>query len=244
MNSGETVCYPVTSLMNSELLLQTCYPPGYGCGNLLYNLEAAGVENLCHPLTRQTSRGIVGKGHSSVVLAAIVNGGIRAVKVRRRDSKRGSLIEEGRVLEIASRGGVAPKPYYYNDDVIVMDYISGPHLEEAIWDNPLHAVSESMKAARILDSLGIQHLELRRPWRHIRLTHPRGRAIILDYESVSKGCGNVVKLVTGILTAFPGGLVFLRGHRGLFKSYYMECSRGVYEEIHRVVLGFIARRLQ
>lgn len=238
---NNNICYPMTGYMNDSDLRWICYPPHHGCSNLVFKLESVGVERLCIPMDSTSTRKVVGKGHSAIVLIGIVNGTLKAIKIRRRDSKRTSLYNEGKLLEVASRGGVAPRPFYFDDDIIVMDYIEGPHLEEALRNDPIHAVRESMRAARTLDNLGILHLELRRPWRHVRFTSRNGMAIILDYESASTGCGNVVKLVSGLLTRFDGGLIFLRKHSSLFSRYYSECSREAYKDIFSIVLEFVGR---
>jgi len=233
------LCYSTASFMNDSDLRWICYPPHHGCGNLVFKLENVGVERLCTPMDSTLTRKVVGKGHSAIVLIGIVNGTVRAIKIRRRDSKRISLYNEGKLLEVASRGGVAPRPFYFDDDIIVMDYIEGPHLEEALRNDPVYAVRESIRATRTLDDLGILHLELRRPWKHVRFTSWNGKAVILDYESASTGCGNVVKIVSGLLTRFDSGLVFLRKHSGLFSRYYSECSREIYEDILSIVLEFV-----
>lgn len=239
MNSIIAACLARAAPRDARSLPWICYPPRGGCGELASRLEAAGVEALCLGRVEGPGLAVLGKGHSSIVVAVIAGGSLRAAKIRRRDSKRESLYREGLMLEAAHRQGAAPRPYYYDEEVIVMDYVGGPHLEEAIRGDPLHAVVEGMDAARALDAAGILHMELHRPWRHVKYTWERGAAVILDYESTGEGCGNPVRLASGVLTRFPGGVGFLRVHSELFNEYYEGCSRGIYEEIKRRVVEYL-----
>ena len=220
----------------NRLLEALCYPRG-PCGLRLEEARRAGVGGFCYT-GNALNPVILGKGHSSTVLLGVRRGGLVAVKVRRVDSKRESLIGEGRLLEEASRHGAAPKPYYYSRDLIVMEYIPGPHLG-GLRGTPYwpQGVLEALEAARSLDAAGILHYELRRPWRHILFTSS-SRAVVIDFESAGRGCGSVSKLLGG-LAPLLGGVVAATRLRGLLRMYNRECTRDYYEEI----VGFVRKLL-
>ncbi len=212
-----------------------CYPPGLpGCDRVQASLEAAGVSAVC---------GLAGKGHASVVAVAVTGYGVKAVKVRRLDSRRDSLAGEGSALAEASRSGATPRVYYYDDNVIVMDYVEGPTLGELAERRALGPgeVAEALDAARALDAAGILHLELHRPWGNVIYTFT-GRAYIVDLDSHSRGCGNVARLVSGLARLSPRLLREVsRGPlRALLRSYTREgCPGSLYAEIKKAVLGVV-----
>jgi putative serine/threonine protein kinase len=198
------------------------------------SLEAAGVRRVCW---------VAGKGRASVVLAADTPWGLMAVKARRLDSRRGSLRPEGSALARASRHGASPAPRYYDDNVIVMDYVEGPSLGGLArlgLLEPRH-VAEALEAARALDAAGVLHLEIHRPWENVRFTSS-GRALIVDLESSSEGCGNVPRLVSGLARLSARLLDEVRrgSLRGYLRMYYEEgCPRSVYDVIKNAVLSLL-----
>ena len=162
------------------------------------------------------------------------------MKVRRLDSRRRSLEPEGRALEAAWRHGASPKPYYYGRDVIVMEYVGGPSLGWAYSLGLLTGsmVSEALEAARSLDNAGILHLELHRPWENIVYTSTM-KALIVDLDSHSRGCGNVARLVSGLARISSRLLREVREGdlREALREYYRRgCPRDVYLAIKNMVL--------
>ena len=217
-----------------------CYPrESPTCYRALEALEREGVEGFCLDRLRAGHPpGVIGRGHSSIVLLARAPWGVVAVKIRRADSKRTSLAEEYRRLRVAANHGAAPRPFAGDEDFIVMEYIHGPLLGSLL-GSPLlpRAVSMGLEAARALDTAGILHGELARPWKHIVYS---GRwAYILDYDSAKPGCGNPVKLVSGVLARVPGGPGFLAGIRRLLREYTRSCDRRLYLEIKDLAVGFL-----
>ncbi len=220
--------------LSNTLVSSLCYPHGY-CGNVIMELEKIGIEYLCFANRYAGNPILIGKGHSSVVALALLDSRPVAIKIRRIDSKRRSLWNEGIILERAYRAGAAPKPYYYSDNIIIMDYVPGPHFEELMnTEYATRAVLEAILAARALDSMNILHYELRRPWRHIRFTESL-RAVILDYESAGLGCGSLTKLIGGIYY-FIGGKRVLDRIKSLLREYNRNCSRDIFERIIEVIL--------
>ncbi len=131
---------------------------------------------------------VLGKGHSSVVFAVFHKDyGVIALKVRREDSKRDSLILECRLLEAASP--VAPKVFFCHDDVVGMELIRGRRFEELIrgvgscWTVLTYAI-KVLAAGWWLDRLGIDHKELSYAREHV-IVDERDSVRVVDFESAT-----------------------------------------------------------
>jgi putative serine/threonine protein kinase len=236
-------CSPIHS---PEAIAVLCYPRyREGCARILEGLQANGVDRVCWHgsstiVTPLGPRRILGKGHSSVVVLAISSGDLRAVKVRRSDSKRSTLRSEALLLLEASRAGAAPRPYAWEDDFIIMDYINGPTLMEAMGLLSFcHIVGEIISLARILDTVGILHLELSRPLKHVLFTnwsaHPK--AIAIDFESASSGdCGNLSRIASFIIRTIRPGREDLERLRKLLREYRRRgCPQSIYYEVKTIL---------
>ena len=238
--------WPLSSPQAASVL---CYPPRQeGCDpeRVASQVEGAGVCCLLDLGGVELSLNgvrvrVLGKGHSSVVAAGLLeNGDVVAVKVRRTDSKRASLEDEGRLLEEAARAGASPRPIYYSRDVIVMQYVGDASLERLLEGASARAIAiavlEALRAARALDLALVLHEELHRPLRNV--FYPRWpespRALVIDLESASRGCGNVNKIVSFLLArGLVGGG---EGLRALLREYREgKCPRDLYLEVEVAV---------
>ncbi|OYT51401.1 MAG: hypothetical protein B6U73_02025 [Desulfurococcales archaeon ex4484_204] len=128
--------------------------------------------------------------------------GAVAIKVRRADSKRDSLVMECELMRLASP--VAPKPLYCSKDFIVMEYVDGHTLNRYVemirsCREAVTLVLKVIAVARWLDVIGISHKELSTPERHVIVT-PNGRVKVVDYETAYRGfkC-NVCKVVSWLI---------------------------------------------
>ena len=194
------------------------------------DVEASPIDYVCRLHGKPW---VLGKGHASIVLAGYIRGyGVVAVKVRRTDSKRESLSREAFWASRASLAGAGPRIHYWSNNVIVMDLVTGHSLRDLVEQGslqPTHIIA-ALGAARALDAVDVLHHELSRPWRHVYITGLH--AIIIDYDSAGEGCGNVPKLLSGILHRVPGGLEILRRLRPLLAEYRRGgCPLETYETI-------------
>ncbi len=179
--------------LNSVPYEVICYPSGdRKCFERRVNaLLAAGVKSLL-PSARYSlgGAGIIGKGHSSVVIKALLsNGEVVAVKLLRTDSKRESLRDE--CLALMKSYPISPKVYFCSDEFIVMEFIEGRELRHYIKElrgcNELVTLGiKILGAARYLDIAGVDHKELSIPVKHV-IVSDRGTIRIVDFESVSIG---------------------------------------------------------
>jgi len=231
------------TLSSPQAAAAFCYPRAYRCDPLRVAAEAesAGVCCIVNMGVVEINVGgvrirVLGKGHASLVVAGLTfDGQVVAIKARRTDSKRSSLEGEGRLLEVASRAGASPAPLYYSKDLIVMEYVGDVSLGRVLRVSPSPLLRrfllEAVRAARALDVVKILHAELHRPLRNVFYPRwPSGlKAVIIDLESSSRGCGNVNKVLSFMIAR---GL--LRGRamealRSLLRDYRLAgCPRDLY----------------
>lgn len=129
---------------------------------------------------------VLGKGHSSVVLAAeFTNLGYVAVKVLRTDSKRDSLLHECDLMKRAFP--VAPKIYYCDEELIVMELIKGVKLGDLIpyitsCRDLITLYLKILAVVRYLDAKNVTHKELNILRKHV-IVDEVGNVRIIDFES-------------------------------------------------------------
>ena len=170
-----------------------CFPhPSEDCARIrVEKLVDAGVLTLLSEGKESIgSLRVLGKGHASVVIKAVLKPSlIVAIKVRRTDSKRDSLRLECEVMKVAYP--VAPKVYHCEDDFIIMEYVNGAPIGEVIdkvitegCGSASLLVFKVLGAARYLDLVGVDHKELSLLKEHVLITRD-GRVKVIDYESAS-----------------------------------------------------------
>jgi len=169
-----------------------CYPtPESSClSERIHKLKLVGVKKLLlngNPKDPVHLK-VLGVGHAGVVVKALWNNMVVALKIRRVDSKRETLEEEAKLQKLASTLNVAPKVYAYNRDFIIMEYIDGIKLVEWLRRQPslidaLTIIKDIIEKCRKLDVIGLDHGELSRAKTHILIG--KGRVYIIDYESAS-----------------------------------------------------------
>lgn len=129
---------------------------------------------------------VLGRGHSSVVFAAeFTSLGYVAVKVLRTDSKRDSLLCECDLMRKAFP--VAPKVYYCDNELIVMELIRGVKLGDVIpsitsCDDLIKLYLKILAAVRYLDLKNVTHKELNILKKHV-IIDEEGKVRIIDFES-------------------------------------------------------------
>ena len=212
-----------------------CYP-SYNQSCLerrLEGLRSAGVAELSR---------LLGKGHSSVVLEAVLTSGERvAVKVLRTDSRRRDLVTECQLMRRAYP--LSPLVVACGEDYIVMELVRGVGVGNALADSGRRwaLLLKVLAAGRGLDVAGVDHRELSRAHKHVILT-PDGRVKVIDYESASlaESPCNVCRLASwlafrlGYLRVDPGVLI------GVLRDYKRarEDARGeVFRRLIDCVVG-------
>ncbi len=134
---------------------------------------------------------ILGKGHVGIVLRCTWRGLEAALKARRTDADRLSMMEEAEMLRAANAAGIGPRLYAYSRDFLVMELLEGPYFGD--WARAYEgdpgdfrgAVRELLRQVRRLDAAGLDHGELTRIRRHFIVTG--GGPRVIDFESASTG---------------------------------------------------------
>ena len=201
-----------------------CYPLAYSinCSARIEELRRMGIEEIVSfGKLIINDMNVVGKGHAAIVILAKHRDlGIVALKIRRMDSKRSSILHEGKLLEIASKAGIAPQVYAYTDNVIVREYIDGPTFRDFIYDNLKN--TEMIKKATIsliracyrLDCIGIELEEISIPLTQVivECSNPE-KIFIVDFESARRS--EKPSNVTSVLGFVIGRSVFGKPFRML-----------------------------
>lgn len=131
---------------------------------------------------------VLGKGGAGVVVAALVNGDECAVKIRRVDASRKSLLHEAEMLKKANSVGVGPRLIKAEADFLIMQYIEGETMEDwlmrqANLDEFRELLLKLLTQCYALDKIGLDHGELTRAKKHIRVVDKN--PYILDFETAS-----------------------------------------------------------
>ena len=193
---------------NTLLCKALCYPKHSVncCIERLNVLREMGIASIVsYGLKSIGELKVLDIGYSSIILLVVLRDNSLAVaKILRTDSRRQSLRGECSILEIVAGNGISPKLLGCNNDVIILEYVDGVILGKLLEENAyLYRIKDILKAAIykafLLDSLGVDHGELSRPYKHI-LVSPRG-VFIIDYESAStrRKPSNVTSLISGLI---------------------------------------------
>lgn len=192
---------------------------------------------------------VLGKGHTGLVLTAETREGLLALKARRSDADRSSMVEEARLLSAANAVGVGPRLHSWSTNFLMMELTEGIYLSEWIREltpedggelkRVLAAVTDQ---ARCLDVARIDHGELVRLRRHIILS--RDGPVIIDFESASteRRPANVTTVIQSLFlntkaSAVIEGLIGLPDREELMvalRAYKVEMSDERYLRLRAV----------
>jgi putative serine/threonine protein kinase len=157
-------------------------------------LRALGVRSVTFQGKTKIGRlGLVGIGTVGIVIKATTGEGkLYALKIRRADANRESLLEEFRLTQVANRLRVGATVYGRTKDFILMQYVGGPELEDYVKGasgrgsaKRVRDVAHSlMNQCRKLDLVGLDHGELSNLRKHVIMEGET--PYIIDFESASQ----------------------------------------------------------
>jgi putative serine/threonine protein kinase len=147
---------------------------------------------------------VLGKGHVGVVLNALYNGKIVALKARRTDADRFTMTHEAAMLETANGVNVGPKIIEFTKDFIIMEKLEGPYFGE--WARSftgkkgrfLKVVREILWKVYKLDEVGLDHGELNQIRRHIIIHENKPRLVDFESASTDRRVQNVTSTIQSI----------------------------------------------
>jgi len=210
---------PVKDLFDSDIARFLSYPE-YDedmIAQRVPELQSLGVSHLGFGGPHRIGKfPILGKGHVGIVLRGLMDGVEVAVKVRRTDADRVTMVREAGMIGIANRVDVGPVLHGFTDNVLVMELISGMYLRDWVQEKDVRgdevkrALLELLVKARRLDEIGLDHGELTGVRRHFIMAS--GVPRIIDFESASTN--RQVQNVTTTVQSFflrPGFSKLLNG---------------------------------
>jgi len=156
-------------------------------------LEELGVEEVVFEGRTKIGRlGLVGIGTVSVVVRGMIDGRVHALKIRRTDANRESMLEEFRLTEIANRIGVGAQAFAATRDFMVMQLVEGEDLEDHL--RSISGVGTRGRAREILhlllnqcrklDLIDLDHGQLSDLRKHVIMAGDI--PYIIDFESASQ----------------------------------------------------------
>jgi putative serine/threonine protein kinase len=158
-------------------------------------LVELGVERVTFEGRTKIGRlGLVGIGTVGLVVKGAGGGEeVYALKIRRADANRESMVEEFRLTQLANRVRVGAPAYGCTRDVMSMRYIRGVELEDyvraATGRGSARRVRELahglLNQCRKLDLIGLDHGQLSNLRKHVIVDGET--PYIIDFESASQG---------------------------------------------------------
>jgi putative serine/threonine protein kinase len=156
-------------------------------------LAKLGVEEVIFEGRTKIGRlGLVGIGTVSVVVRGVIEGRVHALKIRRADANRESMLEEYRLTQMANRIGVGAYAFEVSSDFMVMQLIEGEDLEDHLRSikgvgtrgrvrEILHLL---LNQCRKLDLVDLDHGQLSDLRKHVIMAGDM--PYIIDFESASQ----------------------------------------------------------
>jgi putative serine/threonine protein kinase len=156
----------------------------------LHQLEITALDFQGHLKTDRLS--VLGKGVVGIVVIGVKGNQRIAVKIRRVDARRASLIHEAGLLKSANSLSVGPECLGGTADVLAMEFVEGLSLPR--WLGSLKGrgrrgrirsvVKPLLEQCVRMDAYGLDHGELSRAHKNVIVSNTDG-ATILDFESAS-----------------------------------------------------------
>lgn len=197
---------PVEDLLKQPYLQILCYPKTDEV-EAKSRLEELRTFDITHVRLEGSTRiggiPILGKGCVSLVVSALTPHGKAALKIRRVDANRTTLIREADLTRVANRVGVGPRIAVATRNFILMELIEGERFAQ--WIKTVHgkgagsvvraAIIRMLRDCFRLDTIGLEHGELSRAPKNI-LVDNHNRPYIIDFESarISRRASNVTSL--------------------------------------------------
>jgi putative serine/threonine protein kinase len=186
---------PLSSLAKPPYNRLVAYPSGDAdeVKSRLRQLRQLKITGLDFQGRLKTDRlSILGKGVVGIVVIGVRRNRRIAIKIRRVDARRPSLIHEAELLRIANSQNVGPKCLGGTTDILAMELVEG--LSLPLWIDSLKGRGRRARVRRVvrplleqclrMDAYGLDHGELSRAHKNVIVSNddiPR----ILDFESAS-----------------------------------------------------------
>src|SRR5437016_10436545 len=168
-----SVLVPLEDLVKKPYreLLAYPNPSDESVGSRIRQVKSLGIEGLEFegPL-RMGKLSVLGKGVVGLVFRGIAENRRVAMKIRRTDSRRRSMIHEAAMMRAANKAGIGPEYLGSSEDVLEMQFLEGQRLP--LWISSLKGrgrkarvkatVKVLLEQCVRLDAYGLDHGELSR----------------------------------------------------------------------------------
>ena len=169
-------------------------------------LESLGITKVSFwGPTRIGTLDILGKGYVGIVILGRLGSKIVAIKIRRTDSQRQTLVDESRLLKKVNQIKVGPKFIASSKNFLVMEYLDGQKISDWVAGVKGSGATKEIKItlAKVLhdcfrlDLAGIDHGELSMISKHVIVGK---KVTIIDFESSSleRRVSNITSATQGI----------------------------------------------
>jgi putative serine/threonine protein kinase len=157
-------------------------------------LEKLGVTEISFGGRTKIGRlGLVGLGTVSIVVRATVEGNEQALKIRRCDANRKSMLDEYRLTQTANRIGVGAYAAAASKDFLVMQLVEGEEIDDHLREitgvgtrgRVREIIHRLLNQCRKLDLVGLDHGQLSDLRKHVITAGDE--PYIIDFESSSLG---------------------------------------------------------
>ena len=185
---------PLSSLANPPFNRLVAYPSGDPdeVESRIHQLHQLEITALDFQGPLRTDRlSVLGKGVVGIVVIGVRGNRRIAVKIRRVDARRPSLIHEAELLMAANSLKVGPECLGGTADVLAMEFIEG--LSLPLWLESLTGRGRRVRVRSVvkplleecfrMDAYGLDHGELSRAHKNVIVSDDGAR--ILDFESAS-----------------------------------------------------------
>jgi putative serine/threonine protein kinase len=158
--------------------------------NRIAELQKLGVEALEFTGKAQASNiPVLGKGYVGVVVVAYLHGQKIALKMRRVDADRESLLQEAELIKKANNVDVAPKFIAVSKNFLLMQLVDGDLLEDWLVTHKDKAevkrvLVDILEQCYRLDQAGLDHGEISKAVKHL-LVGKGDKPFIVDFETAS-----------------------------------------------------------
>jgi putative serine/threonine protein kinase len=132
---------------------------------------------------------VLGKGCVGIVTIACKNNEKVALKIRRTDADRASMLREAKFLKKANSVDIGPKLLDASKNLLIMQFVKGEFLPE--WfekrvseKRTKRVLGDVLEQCWRLDLAGLDHGELSHAPKHIIITN-KDKVFIVDFETAS-----------------------------------------------------------
>lgn len=187
------------------------------------------------------------KGKRGLIYKTEFNGKEAIVKVNNPESTAISRIQnEGYFLELLNKHNIGPELYYFNDEMVVMEFVDGILIEEFVSSADISDIKKVLKEVLrqcfTLDSLNINKAEMHHPVKHIIVRE--NKPILIDFErcrkslkvkNVTQFCQFINSTKFSSLLKKKGILIDMERLRKLSQEYSKQPTKKNLEEIIKLI---------